>query len=1743
MALMSLVFILVITLITLISSELKLTDLRKQKVMADCNARMGLMVAIGELQRHLGPDTRLSSTAAILDEDPATEEIEGVAHPHWTGVWKRQAAATLSPRDIGSTSLAPKVGDPPPDVMFDSEYDDHPANEVAWLVSGNEGKNMGGRRRFNWLHDEDEDDATYHSRISQDNDGDQNPDYYHPALPFPQNGANEPVTLVQNAAYPGEPFKDANGNGVHDSDEPYTDLNGNGAHDVDSAWLNKVRGGSGINPEHEYRVQVIKTKLTLEALKPASTLSSSATGSGALPPGAVSTGSNEHQPTGAYGFYVGDLGVKTKANVVSPYKDLAPSGPDYLKAESNLLVSPEPNLTAGHNLAIDLSYDAEREKANNLCDLAHALAPTASTSSLPPKLELKKQYHELTTDSFGVLSDAFRGGLRRDLTAYFGTPDTQWDGDGSNGENELNQIPLFKEKVLYLKEFAAGKDKANFWRYSPDEAIRDDRAMLAGPMWSVLRGYYDLHEYFSGSGGASSPHATTIPPSAPDRYPQRVADHYAVFDTPPTKNGSAANHMKPFIRNRTGYDRYGPGSYNLADQREEPTNHPVGPVLVELQHRQILYTAAGGDGQVLRLAIMPTFALWNPYNVRLAEASYQMEYVVNGCTVAAYNTKEREIFYKWAIHSQRNALLQTTDSRGRVLTVNQQRNRHLDKNGNYYNFGGLDRYGWGDPHTGEPYMDINLNGRYDPGEPFNDKNNNGHHDGGGGHNDEWHIVERALWHHNMAGYFGNGADPDGSDWVSTVSGGGRLQPGPLALQDTFLAFRTRNEAGTFPPFMPYVRNGRVQHFRPYHVDPVNFRSNRPALRLRTEAIAFEPGEKLVFAVAPGPNQFQPGEIVPMVNHHGLTPNHHVYFEGDASRFSIPNNDPITVRHLMHGAVGFRRGNSEINHDQLVSFPNLVAKGTVLYLVDNSGQRLPIQKINKEFGVHHRVWRRDYAKGTDLSQGRLAARIANGEGLGFRIRRRLSSDAQRIVFQEFNPRALVDSYQDGSGDLWRLQAFNRTGRHRNVFRGNRQHVEYYSRYTFDGNATQPWTLQPNGLNIPVNNYNRGAWGTRAFNPEVAVSGGKYYGHLGHSHDMSRSTNPLVTTPRLALYDVPRQPMLSIGQFRHANLNWYSHSPAYVVGNSYATGQVSRFKKSGKVSRIIWQPEAPESPRNYLDRTQDPQGSEFNHLQGHRTGWWWDTRNYDTGMGILRDKDSETEHQNVTIDHSYYANEALFDGYYFSSVPTLQYDSTFDQVQIDDGTPLPNGRLKYFRDKGKAPTLSELRDPYDSTAHLLVDGAFNVNSTSVETWMAQLASLSGMHAKMLDVQDNHKLSASTTPQEVTFGPDEFPFLRHVAPLGEGMPPASDSSSNPNDDYWTGHVILNQDQLRLLAEHMVEQVKSRGPFLSLSDFINRRLSRPPPIPGKTNSFVDLRAIPAHTWQQEETPESEAGFRGVIQAAIANAGFNSARFSTQNVRRIDHDNDRRASNFTYLGGVFGEQIANRAEFMGNPFWGRGIWMYQDERTYWDYRTFDGLGSNRRIKKLRTVYKDAYDFGEAPENLQAVENSVSAAMMPGWLSQGDVLEPLAPVISPRSDSFVIRAFGEADARTGLKRYCEAVVQRIPQYVVNEKEVSFDYNQGREVPGDPARHRPREPFDDWNGDGEWNSGEPWLDLNRNAPYSSRLGPAQGNEMEQPDLPGGPAAGAFSAGLPSDQPLQNRLNEKFGRQFRIVKFRWLTEDEV
>jgi hypothetical protein len=64
--------------------------------------------------------------------------------------------------------------------------------------------------------------------------------------------------------------------------------------------------------------------------------------------------------------------------------------------------------------------------------------------------------------------------------------------------------------------------------------------------------------------------------------------------------------------------------------------------------------------------------------------------------------------------------------------------------------------------------------------------------------------------------------------------------------------------------------------------------------------------------------------------------------------------------------------------------------------------------------------------------------------------------------------------------------------------------------------------------------------------------------------------------------------------------------------------------------------------------------------------------------------------------------------------------------------------------------------------------------------------------------------------------------------------------------------------------------------------------------------------------------------------------------------------------------------------------------------------------------------------------NSSVAEFSSQFLIQGDILTALAPVLFARSDTFVIRTYGEAvNPATGVtegKAWCEATVQRIPEY-------------------------------------------------------------------------------------------------------------------
>ena len=56
---------------------------------ARANAKLALMIAIGELQKQMGPDQRVSANGDILDADSSN-----VKNKHWLGVWNSWKAGT-----------------------------------------------------------------------------------------------------------------------------------------------------------------------------------------------------------------------------------------------------------------------------------------------------------------------------------------------------------------------------------------------------------------------------------------------------------------------------------------------------------------------------------------------------------------------------------------------------------------------------------------------------------------------------------------------------------------------------------------------------------------------------------------------------------------------------------------------------------------------------------------------------------------------------------------------------------------------------------------------------------------------------------------------------------------------------------------------------------------------------------------------------------------------------------------------------------------------------------------------------------------------------------------------------------------------------------------------------------------------------------------------------------------------------------------------------------------------------------------------------------------------------------------------------------------------------------------------------------------------------------------------------------------------------------------------------------------
>jgi len=375
----------------------------------------------------------------------------------------------------------------------------------------------------------------------------------------------------------------------------------------------------------------------------------------------------------------------------------------------------------------------------------------------------------------------------------------------------------------------------------------------------------------------------------------------------------------------------------------------------------------------------------------------------------------------------------------------------------------------------------------------------------------------------------------------------------------------------------------------------------------------------------------------------------------------------------------------------------------------------------------------------------------------------------------------------------------------------------------------------------------------------------------------------------------------------------------------------------------------------------------------------------GEGVIRNR------SNVRTDHAFAANLTLWDSYFFSGLhlnapsyhstaaswptgPNLPVDASVKTAQedylkaqgvadptsfaslksaLDAGNlPLANKRVAYTPDYKPASTTYPKADEFPHPAFIatksLYNGGFNVNSTSKPAWKAVLA---GMKGQVLPNANGSSTSTALTKFARAF--DSAPATGATKP-------------------WSSHRELNDNEIDALAAAVVSEVRRRGPFMSLADFVNRRLIN----------------------------DDAFGLKGALQAAIDATDAGSFPI---NKTAINNG-----------GNTFGAPVgANLMNF--NSITTRRIPNYPSANPFLEVPNVDRFPSLRAMSTTNDKTK------------------VTAALgAPGIVTQMDVLNSIGPNLTARSDTFVIRAYGEALDNSGNsigKAWIEVVVQRSAEYI------------------------------------------------------------------------------------------------------------------
>lgn len=415
----------------------------------------------------------------------------------------------------------------------------------------------------------------------------------------------------------------------------------------------------------------------------------------------------------------------------------------------------------------------------------------------------------------------------------------------------------------------------------------------------------------------------------------------------------------------------------------------------------------------------------------------------------------------------------------------------------------------------------------------------------------------------------------------------------------------------------------------------------------------------------------------------------------------------------------------------------------------------------------------------------------------------------------------------------------------------------------------------------------SWKNRSL--EVSSNGNAFY---GGSMD-AEFGNSFVTT-----HSVPREPIVSLGALQHSFANGFEmQRPKY----GYATLN-GREPLLPQISHAIGNSMAPAM----LDSDRTEGG-----LPGGRP----------------------------LADHSYLANRELWDDWFFSGIAPQTASSFGDRrPQREVGEEFFSGSRKlpvarYIPDLDSEDPKSLIArffsgaapndDAVNEIASMIrVEGLFNVNSTSVEAWKALLGGLRGRPVVVRDSMGAESYDA---------GDGLVPVANLHSPIDEVIDTDGGLDAKESSQ-WIGRRTLSEGEIEELAEAIVKEVRKRGPFLSLADFVNRRVGS----------------------------DDELARAGAIQCAL--------------------DSDEVSIN-------------------------------------------EAFRANSRVVSIGTSSRFAF-----PD----AEKGPAGYGSPGVVKQGDILTPIAPVLSSRSDSFIIRAYGESVDGNGkvlARAWCEATVERDKNFV------------------------------------------------------------------------------------------------------------------